>query len=136
MDFNTKLSNVVDNCIDLGYEEFGRYMKDVVKDVVLEEVDATKGWFEYNRDFLMPILKERNKLLHKLKICDEEDEYLKQKCRDARSNVKNTINVAKGKWIEHLVDDIVDINMNLRRAWENIKKLAKRFTGHMCRQIS
>ena len=43
MDFNTKLSNVVNNCVDLGYEEFGRYMKDVVKDVVLEEVDAIKG---------------------------------------------------------------------------------------------
>ena len=63
-------------------------------------------------------------------MCDGEDKYLKQKCRDARSNVKNTVNVAKGKWIKHLVDDIIDINMNPRRAWENIKKLAKRFTGH------
>jgi len=77
LDFNTKLSNVVNNCVDLGYEEFRRYMKDVAKDVALEEVDAIKGWFEYNRDFLMPILKERNKLLYESKMCDGEDEYLK-----------------------------------------------------------
>jgi len=43
------------------------------------------------------------------------------------------MNVAKGKWIEHLVDDIIDINMNPRRAWENIKKLAAGFIGYHMR---
>ena len=31
------------------------------------------------------------------------DDYLEEKCGDSRSNLKNAITVAEGKWVNHLV---------------------------------
>ena len=41
-----------------------------MKEVALEEVNEIKGWFEHNREFLVPIVKERNEILYESKMCD------------------------------------------------------------------
>ena len=47
--------------------------------------------------FFIPFIKARNKLLHELKVCSGKVKYLKQRYRDVRSNIKNTVSVAKEK---------------------------------------
>lgn len=55
---------------------------------------------------------------------------MKQRCRDARSNFKNAIEVAKGKWTEMLVEKKSYIKINPKLAWDNIKILKDGFKGH------
>ena len=54
---------------------------------------------------LRHVIKECNALFHNAKLNGGDDEVLKNQYRDARSNVKNAPESAKGKWIEHLVED-------------------------------
>ena len=55
---------------------------------------------------------------------------MKQQCRDARSNVKNTVEIAKGRWIDHLENDVKNISLNPKRAWDKIKSLSDECKGH------
>ena len=128
-ELNSKLNCIVENCVDIGYEEFGKYMKNIAKEVALEDRDVTKGWFEHSKEFLKLTIKERNDLLYKVKINGRVDEFLKQKCRDAHSNMKNIVEVAKGKWVEYLMNNIKNININPKKAQEKIKLLAQGYKG-------
>ena len=90
-DFNNKLKDILDDCAA------GNFMKSAAKEVATEPVNVNNEWLERSRDLLMPIIKERNKFLHKAKLNGGHDEVLKQQCRDARSNVKNAVDCSKGK---------------------------------------
>ena len=128
--FNVMLSNMVDNCVDLSYQEFNNYIKDVANKVVCDDVEDKKGWFEFSSDILRPLIERRNCLLSRARASKGCDEVLKQQCRDAKSDLKDAVAVAKGRWIEHLVDKISQIKMNPKEAWDNIKFLSNGFGGH------
>ena len=49
---------------------------------------------------------------------------------DARSNVKNLVEVSKGKWIEMLVEKNSDMNISSKTACDNIKTLKYGFSGN------
>ena len=78
----------------------------------------------------MPIIKERNKLLHKVKLNGGDDEVLKHQCTDTRSNVKKIVGCAKEKLIEHLVHELKRINTNPKMAWDDIKIFKDDFANH------
>jgi len=128
--FNVELNNIVDNCVDLSYEEFNNYIKDAANKVVREEVDDNRGWFEFSSDLLRPLIDRRNSLLARARVIHGCDEDLKQQCRDAKNDLKDAIAVAKGRWIEHLVSKISQIKLNPKEAWDNIKLLSNGFVGH------
>ena len=128
--FNEILSNMVDNCVGLSYQEFNNYIKDVANKVVRDDVEDKEGWFEFSSDVLRPLIERRNCLLARARASEGCDEDLKQQCRDAKSDLKDAVAVAKGRWIEHLVDKISQIKMNPKEAWDNIKFLSNGFSGH------
>ena len=105
-------------------------MKSVSKEVATEIAKVNNGRFEHNGKVLKPVIKERDKLFHKAKLSGGDDEVLKQKFRDTRSNVKNSAEHAKGKLMEYLVDDLKCINANPKKAWEYIKILKDGFSDH------
>ena len=76
---------------ELSYEWFSKNAKSAVKEAVTEVTEEINGKLDRNREFLAPTIKEWNKLLHASKISSSTDEILTQKCRNARSNIKNTV---------------------------------------------
>ena len=42
MNCDNKLTSIINDCVDLGHEEFKRHVKDAVKEVILEDVNTTK----------------------------------------------------------------------------------------------
>ena len=52
----------------------------------------------------MPLIDERKKIMNEAINNGRVNERIKQQCRDARSNEKNAVEVAKGKWVEHLIN--------------------------------
>ena len=60
-------------------------------------VDTNEGWFQCSSSILLPLTRERNGLLSKTISIEEDDELLKSKFRDARSNARNAVAAAKGK---------------------------------------
>lgn len=125
-EFNDKLKVILEKFVDLGYKEFGKYIKMAANEVAKEEVNKNSRWFEHSRDFLIPIIKQRNELLHQAKFQDRCDEYVKQRCRDFCSNFKNAVEVAKGKWVEYIAIEIKLIGINPKKSQEYIKP----FVGH------
>ena len=72
-----------------------------------------------------PHNKEKNELLYQTKFNDGCDDHLKQRCRDARSNVKNAVELAKVKWVKIIVNDIKLMGMSPKKSWEHIKILTE-----------
>lgn len=95
--FNDELKNIVDNCIDLEYKEYCRYMVKATSTVVKEDKVENNSWYEHSKEILNPLIEERKKLLMKAKECEGRDEGLIQKCRDVRNSIKNTISIVKGR---------------------------------------
>ena len=56
-EFNDKLKVILEKFVDLGYKEFGKYIKMAANEVAKEEVNKNSRWFEHSRDFLIPIIK-------------------------------------------------------------------------------
>ena len=54
---------------------------------------------------MCPLIKERNRLPLQSRCKSGCDEFL-QRCRDARSNLKNDVEVVRGKWIEMRAEKI------------------------------
>ena len=87
-------------------------MMGAAKKIAKEFVEEHQGWFELISDIIQPLIDARNKLLSQVRATNECNEFLKQRCRDAKSNVKNSVEVSKGKWIEMLVKIFSDMNMH------------------------
>ena len=78
-------------------------MMGAAKEVATEFVEKHQGWFELSSAVFQPLIDARNRLLSEARATIGCDDFLKQRCRDAKNNVKNAVEVAKGKWIEKLV---------------------------------
>ena len=68
-------------------------------------------------------------MLCQAKIFTGDDDCLKEKFRDARSNLKNAIVVAKRKWVKYLVKTIDHMKFKPKEDWGNMKILKKRHAG-------
>ena len=100
---NSEISVTLTNCVDLGHEEFNKHMKVAAKKVAREVAEDNRGWFEFSADLIKPLIDRRNELSSRARSTNGEDAELKQQCRDAKSDLKDAVAIAKGRWIEHLV---------------------------------
>ena len=61
--FNNELYKINENCVDLECEECCKHMVKTVAKVAKEVKSNYKVWFRESRCMIMPLLKERNRLL-------------------------------------------------------------------------
>ena len=125
---NSEISAMLTNCVDLGHEEFKTRMKVAAKKVAREVAEDNKGWFEFSTDLIKPLIDRRNELLSRDRSTNGEDAELKQQCRDAKSDLKDAVAIAKGRWI--VVGKTSQIKINPKEAWDDIKILREVFLGH------
>ena len=96
---------------------FCRAITEAGKEVLTREDTSYLDSFEYNKDNLLSLINKRNKIL--LAASSSDNPELKQKCIDARNNVKDSVRAAKSRWIFNLVDRMSDINKTLRKVQKN-----------------
>ena len=74
---NDSLSNKLNDCVALSYEEWCTYMSEATKEVAYEANDDNNGWFNLSADALIPLINIRNEALTKVRASEGEDAYLK-----------------------------------------------------------
>ena len=74
---------------------FCRAITKAGKEVLTREDTSYLDSFEYNKDNLLSLINKRNKIL--LAASSSDNPELKQKCIDARNNVKDVARAAKNR---------------------------------------
>ena len=128
--FKKKLKYKVDNCADLGHDEFCKHTFDSAKDFACEKHEEKKGWFYHSNDLLAPLIKERNRMLCQSKLKDGCDEVLKGYCKRLRLELCHAVIIVKKNWISSIVDKVSEMRQSPKTAWDNIKLLKKGCAGH------
>ena len=77
-------------------------MNQEAKEVAHEANDDNNGLFKLIADVFIPLINIRNESLAKARASEGEDVHLKSMCKTARKNVRDAVEVAKGKSVEHL----------------------------------
>ena len=106
--FNESLGNIVKD--DCNLTEFCEAMRKAGKLTLEDEENDNPGWYEENKEMLRPFFDEKNKLLFEARNTNSDDDSLKMRCRDARKNARNAIQIAKTLWVEKIAE--IAHNMN------------------------
>ena len=91
-----------------------------------------QGWFHHSENILLPIISNRDHLLHKLRTTDSPTEVIFWKTHLDRSQNKVTDNIslAKSAWSALQAEQIHNMRFNPKTAWESVKVLAGGMTSH------
>ena len=92
------------DCMCFSREELCDHMQLVSKVAATEDVRDQEGWFDHDKEALLNLIKLHNYLLYQSKMVACDDDCLKEQCICFRSNSKNSITAAKGKWAKHLFE--------------------------------
>ena len=124
------LSNKLNDCVTLSYEEWCAHMNEAAKEVAYEINNYNIGWFKLSSYVMIPLINIKNVALTKARASEGEDVHLINMCKTARKNVRDVVEVSTGKFVEHLVSKIKKMNLRPKEAWDNIKIFRKGCTGH------
>jgi hypothetical protein len=96
--------------------------------------EKCKGWFQFSRDMLNPLLTKQNQLLHTFRcshnLSDDIVNTIRADLRRAQRRVNDAVSLAKSKWYADLCQKIHDMGMNPRLAWEHIRMLMGGKSAH------
>ena len=81
-----------------------------------------EGWFQFIRETLYHLLKQRNELLHSLNRCSEYipehiADHMKSELKPLQNHINDMTELAKSMWYYELGFKIRDMNMNSRAYW-------------------
>lgn len=101
------------------------------KEVLTVRKNKLLGWFEFSKDALTPLVKQRSRILHRVRQ-DKSilPDIAKKLCCDARQNLQDAISLAKVKWAEHLARKVHGTKLNPKEAWKAVRELQAGLTGH------
>ena len=93
---------------DMSYDDFNGCIIKAGKLMALNVKKKCKGWFQFNRDKLAPLIEERNHALHLLRRSSAEPEVvvtqLKQDLRQMQRHIADAVTLAKAAWYGHLCE--------------------------------
>jgi hypothetical protein len=83
-----------------------------------------EGWYTASKDILMPAIKEKNRLRHRLHnkhlLTLAEIDNLKKKLKEINKCNSDLVELAKARWYSRICGKIHNMLMNPQLAWENI----------------
>ena len=120
--FNEAISHHLPPEGNINMDDFCSALTSAGKEILSREETNDIGWFETSRKELLPLINERNEILFAARS-SENSITLKQKCIDARNNVKDAVKAAKSKWKTMLANRMRNINTTPKDAWEAITTL-------------
>jgi hypothetical protein len=110
----------------MDYKEFNEAIRQAGTKTVLSLKEGCKGWYMFSRNNLLPILEEKNQLVHTLRQQDHPmvaSESLKCSLKRMSKQVKVMVLLAKLPWYSHVCLHIHDMRMDPWVAWEYIRIL-------------
>jgi hypothetical protein len=125
--------------VDMDYEEFNNAIRQSGKNTAIPLKERCKGWYEFSQTELMPIIEEKNRLVHTLKQkvnTVEIDDLLRCSLKRVTKQVKDMVLLAKSCWYSNICLHIHDMRVNPRLAWEYICILTGGETAHHKKSIN
>ena len=102
--------------------------------------ERCQGWYEFSKNELMPVIEEKNRLVHTLRHADgiPDAAIISLRCHLKRitKHVKDMVLLAKSRWYSNICGRIHDMRMNPRLSWENIRTLTGGESAHHKRVIN
>ena len=89
---------------------------------------TTPPWFKLSADILKPLITKRN--VTQSAHFSAPTASTKAKFKHARSIVKQAVKIARLKWLEIQTDQVKDINLHPKQAWDTTKKLRQGLCYH------
>ena len=125
---------------NMDYDDFNTAILDAGKATIVTIKERCQGWYEFSKNDLMPIIEEKNRLVHTLRHADgiPDTVITSLKCHLKRitKHVKDMVLLAKSRWYSSICGRIHDMRMNPRLAWENIRTLTGGESAHHKRVIN
>ncbi len=93
-----------------------------------------KGWFKASNTILIPAIKEKNQLHHRLQdktqLNPTELTQLQQQLKSVNKQIRDLVELAKARWYSGICNNIHNMRIDPHRAWENIRLLTDGETAH------
>jgi hypothetical protein len=100
---------------------------------------TVKDWFQMSRMTLVPLIKERNEILHAIncKLPIVAQDTIQAKLKRLNHHGAHAVTHAKAKWYADICTKIHDMQMEPPLAWEHIRLLTKgEFAHHQQRTVA
>ena len=106
-------------------------MKTANKDVLTVKSNPLAGWYEMSKNILTPLIKQRSRVINRIRQDKSiPRETAKEMCQTTKTNLLDTVTLAKSKWATHLAKKVHSLRLNPKEAWQAVKDLKKGITGH------
>ena len=126
--------------IDLGsltmeeqYDLFTEIMIEAAQATSSQPIKVNKSWFDYNKDVLLPLMEERNRLLHATRhqtLSDNDLEHIKSELRRMQKHIYDQSNIAIERWAQYHATKAEDVS-SPRAQWEAVNVLSEgQFSHH------
>ena len=131
----TKISTVSlqTSGINTSYKDFNELLIEAAKEAATSPLRVDKSWFAYNKEILMPLIDERNGLLHQTRtsgLSPDELEVRKGKLRELQKYIQDQSRAAYEKYAQDLAEKISNMNFNPHAGWISVYTLAEGEAGH------
>ena len=104
----------------MDYKDFNEAIRQSGTKTVLSLKEQCKGWYMFSRNNLLPIIEEKNQLVHTLRQQDhpmEVTELLKCSLKRVSKQVRDIVLLATLHWYSHVCLHIHDMRINPQVAW-------------------
>ncbi len=117
----------------MDYEEFNDAIRQSGMNTAIPLKEQCKGWYKFSQTELMPIIEEKNQLVHTLRQkvnTVEIDDLLRCSLKRMTKQVKDMVLLAKSRWYSNICLHIHDMQVNPWLAREYIRILTGGETVH------
>ena len=106
------------------YEAYMEILEQAAIETSSAPPKVDRAWFDYDRANLMPLIEERNVLLHATRQSDlspEESIQTKRLLKDKQMQIQEKTKIALSKWYGHQASLVANIDMDPWTAWKASK---------------
>eukprot|EP00985_Skeletonema_marinoi_P034014 scaffold42827_cov496-Skeletonema_marinoi.AAC.1 len=107
IEYNELVAKKLEECPDLkdDYDSFMEMLVKIANEASTSAPYKKIPWYEFDRDILMPLIEERNELMHRTRHEDlsvEELELVKIEISDMNKYIHDKCLAAKSKWARYM----------------------------------
>ena len=93
-------------------EDFCSVLVSAGKSILESDDVQNPGWFEMNKEMLIPLFEKRNKLLFKTRSQCGNDNMLKTKYADAKKDIHGAICITKNIWVNNVTESVHSVKFS------------------------
>ena len=114
---------------NIDYSTFSKIVMSLAREFASKKKQDFSGWYSFSKNLIDLLMVNRAKLLDLVKETTRLHQA-KIMCKDAKSNLKNDISIAKSNWTSHLAERIHEMSRNSTYSLKAVNTLKKLIQGH------